>query len=923
VKQFPSFFFLRFSRCHLDLPVGLSCTGSTCNTTIALFARTWICLAGLQCLLFWLNDLLIGDTTIEALGNKMNPPPRPEDHMAGSTVPDQHSDLPVAQGLSTGSRHDTTPCPTPRRDGTSRAPANDELRWSGTTNTSEPAPVNDEEPATLSRSSSQRSQRRSGFHNPSARVSLERPLSRTASLRDPSRRSSLETLHENGRPTSAASSEDSRGPATPPASRKVLDKRASSLRHETRPLSDEDLQAPSFPANAFVQTHSDSGLVPISPSKSRAVSLPPPRRDGQGQTGTETRFVPKRSTWGGPKDPWALPPLPQSLLTPQSLPVRRPTSTFKRYSSLDHLLEYREERQSLKRASYLATSRLPSSAASEADGDGDLPRTSNESIRPTMKLMEKGATGEGAMDREPEQPKSKFRHFIGEIGFCFTIAMTQFLMEYLISGFALVLPGLVSTEAAGSGSTGVFWPAILLSLVLSATLLIFARISDMYGGYYPIMFGLIWLTAWTLVPGFFPSGVMLDVSRAMQGLAIAAFSPSTFALIGELYPENGPRKNLVLGLYGACAPLGFYAGFLAGGALPSADSRWYFFIATALSFITAVTAWLCVPAEKTNRKQFGLKMDWQGAFLITGGLILVAYALAVEPYAHSGTTGSFGSGFASPMVYAPLASGIFCLAVAVWVEGKHSNCPLLPFDFFAPQGMTPFSIACLFFYASFGVWLYTSADYFGSPGVTDDPSGTHGIVQSLWYTPMAIGGIVFCVVGSSLMHIMPVKLLLIISGLAWVGAPLVFAVGPVPLSYWQETMPSMVCATLGIDGTYTIATIFISASQPQKYQGIAGAVSSILVNLAMSFALPISLIVKEAATAAATRNPMDQTPEAIIAGFRAAFLYGTASAAVGLLVAAFFVRIPRSIIHPKSQKEDIEQPRAVCSETSTLVPADE
>lgn len=844
---------------------------------------------------------------------------RSDDHMAGPEVSEQHEDLPLFPRPSTESHPGTPLYPTPRHVSTHQTQPNNEPRWSGSTSTSELTPVPDEDTATLSRSSSQRSQRRSGLHNPSARVSLERPVSRTASLRDPSRRSSLETLHEHGRPASPASLNEGRGPAAEPTSRKTLVKRASSLRHVTRLLNEDDLRAPSYPANTLVQTHSDSELVSISSRKSRPVSLPPQHDDGQGETCAGKTLIPNRLTGAGPKDPWSLPPLPQSPLTPQSQPVRRPSSTFKRYSSLDHLMEYHEERQSWKRASYLSNVQMPETAATKAHDHVEQPQTSIESNRP-MNLQEKSAAGEEGVSHTTEQPRSMFRHFVGEIGFCFTIAMTQFLMEYLISGFALILPGLVSSGSGASGSTGMFWPAILLSLILSATLLIFARVSDMYGGYRPFMFGLIWLTIWTLIAGFVPRGVILDISRAMQGLAIAAFSPSTFALIGELYPDNGPRKNLVLGLYGACAPLGFYAGFLAGGALPSGDSRWYFFIAAALCFVTAITAWLCVPAEKTNRKQFGLKMDWQGAILMTGGLILVAYALAVEPYARVDEKGPGGSGFASPMVYAPLAGGILCLAVAVWVEGKHAKCPLLPFDFFAPKGVKPFSVACLFFYASFGVWLYTSADYFGFPGITDDPSGTHGIMQSLWYTPMAIGGIVFCVVGSSLMHIVPAKVLLILSGMAWVGAPLAFAVGPVPLRYWQEIMPSMVCATLGIDGTYTIATIFMSASQPQKYQGIAGAVSSILVNMAMSFALPISLIVKQAAT---DSDPQTQEPQSTISGFRAAFLYGTASAAVGLLIAIFLVKVPRSVVNPKSQKADIEQPRAICSETSTLAPADE
>ena len=188
---------------------------------------------------------------------------------------------------------------------------------------------------------------------------------------------------------------------------------------------------------------------------------------------------------------------------------------------------------------------------------------------------------------------------------------------------------------------------------------------------------------------------------------------------------------------------------------------------------------------------------------------------------------------------------------------------------------------------------------------------------SFWYTPMAVGGIVFCVIGSSLLHIMPIKLLLILSGLAWIGAPLVFAVGPIPLTYWEEVLPSMICGTLGIDLTFTIAAIFLSSSQPLKFQGVAGAVSSILVNLAMSFSLPISLIVKEAAAAHVASDTIDSKADATLWGFRAAFIYGAASAACGLVIVVFFVKISRSVFSGEKQQEDDEARMRVSSSASS------
>ena len=373
-------------------------------------------------------------------------------------------------------------------------------------------------------------------------------------------------------------------------------------------------------------------------------------------------------------------------------------------------MSYRDDKELWKRESFASVPQLPD--PSNADHEPmptatappeaqEVPQTTTEKSPTAVERSFEAISG-------PPSQQNKFRHFTAEVGFCFTIAMTQLLAEYLISGFAIVLPNLFEVSSSeGAGMTGLFWPAALLSLILSAFLLIFARVSDMYGGYGPFMFGLIWLTIWTLVPGFVSSNLLLNVSRAMQGLAIAAFTPSTFSMVGSIYPE-GPRRNVVLGLYGACAPLGFFAGFLAGGALPADESRWYFWIASALAFTTTVTAYMSVPHDKTDRKRLNLRMDWLGAFLITSGLILVTYALSVQPYANADDLTR--NGFTFKIVYAPLSSGTACLAIAFWVEGWYASCPLLPFEFFKPQGVKAFSIACLFFYGSFGVWLYNSAE---------------------------------------------------------------------------------------------------------------------------------------------------------------------------------------------------------------------
>lgn len=242
------------------------------------------------------------------------------------------------------------------------------------------------------------------------------------------------------------------------------------------------------------------------------------------------------------------------------------------------------------------------------------------------------------------------------------------------------------------------WPSSVLSLVLSALILPFARLADLYGGYPFFIIGLIWLAAFSSAAGFAPNEAALNVFRAMQGAAIASFEPASFALIGRSYPP-GRRRNLVFGIYGACAPAGFYAGILASGvALKYGQWQWYFHTAAILAILAAIAAYLTVPYNAWHRRDGRIGMDWLGSFFIAAGLILVAYSLAAASYAPGGWT--------SGTIIGPFLAGLTSLAIAMWVEMSYASFPLLPAEFFRPKGVVPVLLVGLLLFASFGIYLF-------------------------------------------------------------------------------------------------------------------------------------------------------------------------------------------------------------------------
>lgn len=430
-----------------------------------------------------------------------------------------------------------------------------------------------------------------------------------------------------------------------------------------------------------------------------------------------------------------------------------------------------------------------------------------------------------------------------------------------------------------------FWPASILSIIVGSTILVFARAADLHGGYPWFMFGTAWLCIWTLVAGFAESVVLLNVCRAMQGLAIAAFTPSSFTLFGSIYPK-GTRKNLALGIYSASAPLGFYAGICTSASLPKEQIAWYFWIPSILAFITLIVSYLSIPSDRHDRPSLDLKMDWTGAFTITAGLVLVAYALA------AGADSQNHKQWATPAILIPFCIGILCLAFAVYIEGWYASCPLLPFDFFRPRAVKPFAIACLFFYGCFGTWLFTTTSFLMNS------YNTTGIKLAAWFTPLAAGGFFISVAGSTILHIFPITIMLLLSGLAWIAAPLLLALSDPAAGYWACPFPSMLCGTLGIDMTFLISIIFLSSVQPLKYQGLVGAVASILVNLGISFSLALSQIAGEAASA---HDMTDTNQRSMEKANRARFWFAVGSAGVGFVICAVFVRISRAVLDDEKE----------------------
>ncbi|KAK6395370.1 hypothetical protein LTR65_000840 [Meristemomyces frigidus] len=149
-----------------------------------------------------------------------------------------------------------------------------------------------------------------------------------------------------------------------------------------------------------------------------------------------------------------------------------------------------------------------------------------------------------------------------------------------------------------------------------------------------------------------------------------------------------------------------------------------------------------------------------------------------------------------------------------------------------------------------------------------------------WYVPCALGGCTLATLGGLILHRIPGTVMMAITGLAIIVDSLLWALVPVGGNYWAWIFPAMICATISIDLIFNVANIFLSTALPARQQGLAGALSNVILQLSIALLLGFADIV---VTATADRGERQS--------YKNAFWFELACGGAALVVFMGFVRI--------------------------------
>jgi EmrB/QacA subfamily drug resistance transporter len=348
------------------------------------------------------------------------------------------------------------------------------------------------------------------------------------------------------------------------------------------------------------------------------------------------------------------------------------------------------------------------------------------------------------------------------------------------------------------------WVVDAYALTLAAFLLTAGSLADMYGRRVLYLAGLVVFTLASILCGFAVSPLMIQLSRALQGIGGAIMFAVSLALLADAF--RGKERGTAFGIWGLITGLAVAIGPLLGGILTSGLSwRWIFFVNVPIGII-AVAITIRKVAE--SRAQQATRPDWAGFALFTVALASLVYGL-IESSQKSLT---------SRLVLGCFALTVVLLIAFVLVERSGAH-PMFDLSLFRLPTFSGGAVAAFGLSASiFSMLLYLVLYLQDILGYSPLGTGLRLMVIS--------GGILATsAIAGRLSSKMPVRFL-IGPGLLIVGAGLLLMRGLDAGSSWTHLIPGMIASGIGVGMVNPpLASTAVGVVEPHK-AGMASGINS-------------------------------------------------------------------------------------------------
>jgi EmrB/QacA subfamily drug resistance transporter len=462
------------------------------------------------------------------------------------------------------------------------------------------------------------------------------------------------------------------------------------------------------------------------------------------------------------------------------------------------------------------------------------------------------------------------------------LSLVQFMDVLDASILNIGLPSI--KDDLGFSQQSLLWVVNGYILAYGGFLLLGGRMADLLGRRFVLVTGLVVFAGASLLGGLAQSGSLLVGARFAQGLGAAMLSPAALSTLTSTFRSTRDR-NTALGVWAAVSGIGGAAGVLFGGLLTEGPGwRWVLFVNVPFSAVAFVGAFFLLKRER--RKPAALaNFDALGAFLVTGGMLLLVYALVKAP----------DVGWGATRTIAELAVAGLTLAAFVANELRTAN-PLVPMSILRVKGVaaadaTQMVALAGFLPMFFFLTLYMQTVLHYSP-----------IQTGIAYLPLTGGFIIAASISSQLFARIGTKPVVLLGSVIGAGGLYWLSRIPVDGSYVSDILPGLLVVSVGLGGVFTGLTTAANAGVDEDKAGLAAGLLNTGQQLGAALGLAILSALATARTSSLLDGGHDTVAQAATHGYQRALMAG-AVLMLAASVVALLARNTRQTSAPVIEEE--------------------
>jgi len=452
-----------------------------------------------------------------------------------------------------------------------------------------------------------------------------------------------------------------------------------------------------------------------------------------------------------------------------------------------------------------------------------------------------------------------------------------------LAQFMVVLDATIVNVALPAIQHGLHFSAASLPWVINAYTLIFGgflllggRAADLIGRKRLFAAGIALFSFASLLNGVAQSPAMLIVGRGLQGLGGALLSPAALSILTTTFTRTDERTK-ALGIWSAIAAGGGAVGLLLGGALTDLASwPWIFIVNVPVGIAALIATLRFVPESRADMPH--RTFDFAGAATVTGGLIVLVYAI-VKSQAY---------GWGSPKTIGLMAAGIALLAAFIAIE-RRSKAPLVRLNVFRVRTLAVADVVLLLVASGmFGMFFFASL-------YVQEILGYSPLRAGLAFLPVTAGIVIGAGIAQQLIRRAGVRNVALVGITIATAGMVVLTQLPVHGTYLGNLLVGLLPMSIGMGLTFVPITLLGTGAVSDDDAGLASG----LFNTAQQVGGSLGLAVLSTLAASQTSSMLHglgahvsvaSTLAARVSGYQVAFTAAAVMLGAGALILAIALR---------------------------------